>query len=206
MSRLLREMQRHQFDPVHRQASADICGGAESARVCAGTPAAVKSNGANSTQVRDAEERCEHHRGLQCCYNSDVSGLADAGSHQVEHEEISDDAISDFSESESEPDHDDTEAPIEKAGTSSNILVLQALTRRSLAMDQANLVSYVKIQAGSIGFSSAEPRKLRQVIQIQVCAKSCWLIRSFSSNWRTDQGRASKQLQLVGQLMTSLKL
>ena len=46
-----------------------------------------------------------------------VSGSADTGSHQVELQEIDDDAISDFSESEescdeSEPDHDDTEAAI----------------------------------------------------------------------------------------------
>ena len=41
----------------------------------------------------------------------------------------------------------ENKGPDEKADTSSDILVLQALTRRSLAMDQANLVSYVKIQA-----------------------------------------------------------
>ena len=46
-----------------------------------------------------------------------ASGSADTGDHQVELLEISDDAISDFSESEescdeSEPDHDDTEAAI----------------------------------------------------------------------------------------------
>ena len=55
-SRLPRKMQRRQFDPVRRQASADIYGGAEST-----TPATqiepdvlqvchVKCNGANSTQ------------------------------------------------------------------------------------------------------------------------------------------------------------
>ena len=41
----------------------------------------------------------------------------------------------------------ENKGPDEKADMSADILVLQALTRRSLAMDQANLVSYVKIQA-----------------------------------------------------------
>ena len=41
----------------------------------------------------------------------------------------------------------ENKAPDEKADTSSDILMLQALTRRSLAMDQANLVSYTKMQS-----------------------------------------------------------
>ena len=41
----------------------------------------------------------------------------------------------------------ENKGPGEKADASSDIMVLQALTRRSLAMDQANLVSYVKMQA-----------------------------------------------------------
>ena len=41
----------------------------------------------------------------------------------------------------------ENKSPDEKADTSSDILMLQALTRRSLAMDQANLVSYTKMQS-----------------------------------------------------------
>lgn len=41
----------------------------------------------------------------------------------------------------------ESKGPEEKADTSSDIMVLQALTRRSLAMDQANLVTFTKMQA-----------------------------------------------------------
>ena len=41
----------------------------------------------------------------------------------------------------------ENKGPDEKADTSSDILMLQALTRRSLAMDQANVVSFTKMQA-----------------------------------------------------------
>ena len=41
----------------------------------------------------------------------------------------------------------ENKSPDEKADTSSDILMLQALTRWSLAMDQANVVSYTKMQS-----------------------------------------------------------
>ena len=41
----------------------------------------------------------------------------------------------------------ENKSPDEKADTSSDILMLQALTRRLLAMDQANVVSFTKMQA-----------------------------------------------------------
>ena len=81
-------------------------------------------------------------------------------------------------------------SPDEKADTSSDILVLQALTRCSLAVDQANLVSYTKMQAWvdklvkrrtdelSPGFSAPN---LRQIMLP---------IKSFSLNWQIVQGQA----------------
>ena len=41
----------------------------------------------------------------------------------------------------------ENKSPDEKSDASSDILMLQALTCRSLAMDQANLVSYSKMQS-----------------------------------------------------------